>query len=90
MHNVFVAVQFIFESSPDIYDMELMNRTIDFCRFLRDKRYEPILQIFYRIAREHTNFVTKCPVLKVICAPKLIRVKIKFRKSEFVEFICRK
>lgn len=63
--NVFTNTVLNFESSDGIYDMEMVNRTIDYCKFFRDKRYEPILQIFHKIFLTGSNTPRRCPIKKV-------------------------
>lgn len=55
-----------FESTDGVYDMEFINRTIDFCQFFRNKRYEPVLQIFYRIFAAKSDVARSCPIKKVV------------------------
>lgn len=47
------------------YELEFMNRTIDVCKLFRDGRYEPLLQLLYKVLLKYTNFLQKCPVPKV-------------------------
>lgn len=43
----------------------MVNRTIDYCKFFRDKRYEPVLQIFYKIFASKSDIANSCPIKKV-------------------------
>lgn len=53
------------DSGNGQYDFEILNRTVNLCEFLRNKRYEPLLQIFYRIVSEGGSWPTACPIQKV-------------------------
>lgn len=61
----FSYVAIFLESSSGTYDMEIMNRTIDMCRFYRDIKYEPILQVGVRLFQQASSFPTLCPIRKV-------------------------
>lgn len=68
LQNMYVHSEFFFEWSNagnTNLELEIMNRTIDACKFFRDVRYEPILQMIYKSALEFGNFPTKCPIPKV-------------------------
>lgn len=47
------------------YNLEVMNRTINMCIFVRNKLYEPLIQIGYRIMQEHGDVPLSCPLKKV-------------------------
>lgn len=58
----------IYLKSPDTgeYDFELMNRTIDGCKFLSNKLYEPLMQIAFQIVQAHGDIPTSCPIKMVM------------------------
>lgn len=64
--NLYSKLILTFESTNEVYDMESINRTIDICRLFSDRRYEPILQIFYNIFTAKSGTSRRCPVKKVI------------------------
>lgn len=55
-----------FESANEVYDMEYINRTIDYCKFFSNKRYEPVLQVFFGIFAAKSDMARSCPIKKVI------------------------
>lgn len=62
----FLHVGLYFESSEGVHDLEIMNRTIDLCKFYKNKRYEPILQVIFKLFEETMSHWTKsCPMQKV-------------------------
>lgn len=60
-----VFVKLFIDSGTGWYDFEVMNRTVDVCQFFRNKRYEPLLQIFYKVLLESGPFPKACPIRKV-------------------------
>lgn len=55
-----------FESERSKYDMELMNRTIDLCKLYKNKRYEPLVQVIFKIFEDYlTHWFHVCPMNKV-------------------------
>lgn len=64
--STFSHVELFLKSSDGKYDLEIINRTVDLCRFFRDLSYEPILQVGYQLYRSHTpNYITDCVMKKV-------------------------
>lgn len=62
----FIAVKIFCESDPGKYNMELVNRTIDLCQLIRNKRREPILQVVFRLLEGfQTHWFSNCPINKV-------------------------
>lgn len=53
------------DNGNGLYDMELINRTVDICRLLSDAKYEPFLQTVLRTTLPSSNFPRKCPLGKV-------------------------
>lgn len=70
--NPYAKVLITFLSSSGKYDLELANTTVNACEFFRNRKYFPILQVFYRALTKSSTFPKKCPILKV---------KIYFTKS---------
>lgn len=48
------------------YELVFMNRTISACRIFRDRRYEPIVQVIYKIILSYGNLPRSCPIQKVL------------------------
>lgn len=63
--DMFVQFEFYVDSGSGKYEMEIANRTINICRLFREPRYEPILQILYKLVIQHGNFPKRCPIQKV-------------------------
>lgn len=53
------------ETSDGIYGLELINKTLDTCKFFDDPTYEPIVQVFYRELTRTGTFPKRCPIEKV-------------------------
>ncbi|KAJ6640897.1 hypothetical protein Bhyg_05830, partial [Pseudolycoriella hygida] len=62
--ELFMHVELYMDSGSGKYEMELFNKTFNFCRFAREPRYEPLIQIIYKMVLLHSNYPTKCPVAK--------------------------
>lgn len=60
-----IRTEMYLDSGAGKYDLEIINRTINVCRLLRDHRYEPILQLMYKIVRTYGRVPTKCPIQTV-------------------------
>lgn len=63
--NIHSEVTIMLVSASGNYDLELVNRTIDACQFLSNKRHEPILQVFWKQLTKNGAFPKRCPFLKV-------------------------
>lgn len=61
----FAKIEFYMDSGNGLFDLKYMNETIDVCRFLRDKKYLPVIQLLYKFYVEQGTFPTACPVKKV-------------------------
>ncbi|KAJ6632639.1 hypothetical protein Bhyg_17845, partial [Pseudolycoriella hygida] len=61
-HPTIRAEMFLQSPGSGRYDDELMNRTIDLCKFYENRLYEPLLQIMYQIILESGDFPKSCPV----------------------------
>lgn len=69
--NIYTKVEMMMVSSNGNYDLELANKTFDGCEFLGNKRYEPILQVFWKTLTKNTTFPKRCPLAKVKIASYL-------------------
>lgn len=66
VRNPFIYVKLYFESDNGKYDMELLNRTVDLCKFYKDKRYEPIVQVVFNIFYDISgHWIKRCPLSAV-------------------------
>lgn len=65
INNVFGQAEVFIDSGTGRYDFEVLNRLVDFCQFFRNKRYEPLLQIFYKIFVENGSWPKSCPIRRV-------------------------
>lgn len=62
-----VAVHLVTANTPS--STEFVNKTINICKLINDRRYEPFIRIFYLIFREYSpNFFNRCPIKKVCTA----------------------
>lgn len=75
------------------YDMVYMNKTVDICNFLKNKRSNAIFAIIYRLLSDYGNLPQTCPLrkvhirLKIIKSFVLIAVCIHFSISENIRII---
>lgn len=66
IRNPFLHTGIYFESDNGKYDLELLNRTVDMCKLYRNKRYEPILQVIFKLLENNfTHWLKNCPIKKV-------------------------
>lgn len=61
----FAKIEFYLDSGNGLFDMKAVNETIDICRFFREKRYLPVIQLFYKGFSKQGNFPKSCPINKV-------------------------
>ncbi len=66
VYNVFTKTLIqLATTSDEVYDLEFINKTVNFCEFLNNRRYEPMLQILYKLLNKNRSFPTSCPIRKV-------------------------
>lgn len=55
------------DSGNNRYDLGLFNRTIDLCMFWENNRYEPLLQVAFKLLKKQISrfLPPKCPIRKV-------------------------
>lgn len=63
--NMYAKAVIKLETSDQIYDLEFINKTINVCEFFKNRRYEPILQLLYKVLNKRQSFPTRCPIGKV-------------------------
>lgn len=81
--NVYVKTVITVASADQVYDLELINKSVNFCEFLRNGKYEPILQVLYKIFNKNRSFPTSCPVRKVCMVFKHIVTPLNNSKILF-------
>lgn len=62
----FARFEVFVDSGNGLIDLKYINKTIDMCRFFREKTYMPFLQIIYRTVVDQGNYPTSCPIRQVI------------------------
>lgn len=66
--NLFLRAEVFFQSPENgQYNFELINRTIDACKFFSNKLYEPLFQVAYRMVQQYGDVPNSCPI-KMVCA----------------------
>lgn len=82
--KVYANVEMLLASSNGAYNLVLVNKTINYCQLLHDRKYEPMLQTFYKLLTKSTGFPTSCPIRKVTkCDRKVYKIQPK-RSSALV------
>lgn len=62
----FMHTELYFASDIGKYDMELLNQTVDLCKFYKTKRFRPVVQMILKLFEEHfTYWFKSCPLNKV-------------------------
>lgn len=56
------------ETSSGEYDLAMVNKTINVCKLFTDRKYEPMIQVLYKLLTKTSNFPNSCPIRKVISA----------------------
>ncbi|KAJ6632809.1 hypothetical protein Bhyg_17551, partial [Pseudolycoriella hygida] len=64
VHNRYSHTELYLQSDNGKYDLEVVNRTVDMCRFFRDVTYEPILQVAFKLFKSNSKFFTSCFIKK--------------------------
>lgn len=76
--NLHAKVVILVLSSSGNYDLVLANTTVDVCEFYRNKKYVPILQMFYRTFTKTGTFPKSCPIRKVKISDNFFRKVLNF------------
>lgn len=63
--QLFVDFEDLHDSGGGIYDMIYMNKTIDVCMFLNNRKSNALLDIFYRTFADYGDLPKKCPIRRV-------------------------
>lgn len=62
----FVNTIIHFEDNHNEFGIEFMNRTIDLCKLLSNRRYEPLMGLIYEAVKDNApSMPKKCPIKKV-------------------------
>lgn len=54
-------------NDKNVYDFDVVRRTIDTCKLFKEPTYEPVIQFLYKLFLNSGNFPTECPIKKVHC-----------------------
>ncbi|XP_037038088.1 uncharacterized protein LOC119075675 [Bradysia coprophila] len=86
VRNMIMETVICFESNNGICDMELINRRIDLCKFYKNKRYEPILQVAFKTFENFlTHWFTACPINKGIYYLRNVEMNVESLPPIFPE-----
>lgn len=61
----FIDVQVLHDSGDGSFDLVYMNKTIDVCMFLNNRKSNVIIDIIYRMLSDYTELPQRCPVRRV-------------------------
>lgn len=64
-NTLFVNLAFYLEAQRGKYDLEVINRTIDFCDFLLHRESDPFVNIIFKVLSQYSNIPEQCPIKKV-------------------------
>lgn len=64
----FIHIELLHDSGQKNFDMVQMNRTVDGCKFLNNRKINIFFEIAYRTLSQYTDveLPTRCPFRKVI------------------------
>lgn len=62
---IYLQIGFHAESRKGHYDLEVVNKTVNMCQFLKNMDDEPLLKVIYSIILNHSNLPRQCPFEKV-------------------------
>lgn len=64
--NAFVHVTYLFADKDGNYNMVYVNKTLDFCAFLANRRLDVVLRIAFAVGERFGHLPSHCPIKKVI------------------------
>lgn len=65
--RLFVALRVdICADGSDDFNIDFMNKTVNVCKFFQNRRYEPLLQLTYKIISAKIILPKRCPIKKVL------------------------
>lgn len=62
---MFIDFEVTLDSGGGTFDLVYMNRTVDTCMFLKNKKVNIIVDIIYKILTAYGELPTTCPLQKV-------------------------
>lgn len=64
---IFFNIVIHFEDRNNEFGIEFMNKTINLCKMLGNRRYEPVMGFIYQASQENaqSSLPKKCPIKKV-------------------------
>lgn len=65
IYRPFVHFELLYESGQGNYDLVYMNKTIDVCMFLNNRKLNIFFQIMYRILSDYVELPERCPIRRV-------------------------
>lgn len=60
-----INLEFIAESQNGKLNLEVVNRTVDYCDFLLHRESDPFFNIFFKVLSQQSNIPEQCPIKKV-------------------------
>lgn len=64
--QVFLTVVLRFSTDDRSFDINYLNKTVDFCKLTSKPRYEPFIKLGYKIVSEKVHLPQSCPIKKVV------------------------
>lgn len=65
-NDVYTEVSLVVDlNDKNVYDFDVVRRSIDTCRLFKEPTYEPVIQFLYKQFLNNGNFPTECPIKKV-------------------------
>lgn len=61
----FIDLQIFHDSGNGHFDMVYMNKTIDCCMFLNNRKSNPIIDIAYKMLSDYGELPQRCPIRRV-------------------------
>lgn len=65
IQQMFVDLEVLHDSGDGFYDMVYMNKTVDLCMFLNNRKLNVFFDIAYKLLSDYGDLPKKCPLHKV-------------------------
>lgn len=67
--KLFTKIVLDFETTPNDYGIQFMNKTFDTCKFYNSNRFEPLLHVIYNAVLDNPSVYLprRCPIKPVRC-----------------------
>lgn len=66
VNQAFLTVVLSFSTDrSDKFDMNYLNKTVNFCKLLSGARYEPLIKLIYQLSSKKWHLPQRCPIKKV-------------------------